>query len=354
MKNRSLIPSTIFVVIFAILSLTVTAPAQSGKGDKKQTSGYHLVNKIEVGGDGGWDYLIADADTRRLYVSHGTHVVVIDTATDKVVGDIPNTNGVHGIAFDGKGGKGYVSNGRDNSVTIFDLKTLKTLDTVKVDKNPDCILFDPASKRVFAFNRGASNVTAIETATGKVAGTIDLGGHPEFAAADGKGMVFVNLDDKSQVVAIDAVKLTAVNRWSVAPGEDPSGMAIDLKTGRLFIVCGNKKMVVMDSKSGKVVADVPIGGGTDAAGFDPGRNLAFSSNGEGTLTVVHADGNDKYTVVENAVTEPRARTMAVDTKTHKVYLASAKFGPAPAATKEQPRPRAPMLKDSFVILVFAK
>src|SRR5438552_885079 len=195
MKNLRTSPIAVLVLVLTVLTFSAGAIGQ-------KASGYHQIGKIEVGGEGGWDYLIADPDGKRLYVSRGTRVVVIDTATDKVVGEIPNTKGVHGVAFDEKVGKGFTSNGGDNSVTVFDLKTLKTLDTVKVDKNPDCILFDPASKRVFAFNRGASNVTAINAADNKVLGTFDLGGKPEFATADGRGMVFVNLDDKSQVAAI--------------------------------------------------------------------------------------------------------------------------------------------------------
>ena len=341
----------IFAFTVTLCSLTLAAQTY---GQSAAKPGYHLLNKIEVGGEGGWDYLIADGGAHRLYVSHGTRVVVIDTSTDKVVGEIADTNGIHGIAFAEKLGRGFTSNGRDGSVTIFDLKTLKTLGTVKVDKNPDCILFDPATSRVFAFNRGALSATAFDAADGKVLGTIDLGGHPEFATSDGKGMVFVNLDDKSEVVAIDARNLKATAHWSVTPGEDPSGMAIDQKTHRLFIVCGNKKMVVMDAGTGKVISDLPTGDGTDAAGFDPDTKLAFSSNGDGTLTVVREDSKDKFSVVENITTLPRARTMAIDTKTHKVYLATAQFGPTPAVTKEVPRPRAPMLPNSFVILVYGR
>ena len=351
MKNQS---SFLGAAVFAtvILCLFTVASSQGTKAQKQL--GYHLINKIAVGGEGGWDYLAADPDAHRLYVSHATKVVVIDTSTDKVVGEIPDTNGVHGIAFAEKLGKGFISNGRDDSVTVFDLKTLKTLANVKVGKNPDCILFDPATDRVFAFDRGSSTATAIDVSDNKVLGKIDLGGHPEFAASDGKGMVFVNLDDKSQVVAIDSKKLEAKAHWPIAPGEDPSGMAIDRKTSRLFIVCGNKKMVVMDATTGKVVGDVATGDGTDAAGFDPDAKLAFSSNGEGTLTVVREDGKDKFSVVENVTTQRGARTMAVDTRTHKVYLATAEFGTPPAPTAERPRPRAPIVPNSFVILVFGK
>ena len=334
-------------VLVMVASLSSVVNAQS-------TSGYHLVNKIEVGGEGGWDALTVDSGAHRLYVSHGTHVVVIDTSTDKVVGDIPNTNGIHGIAIADKLGRGFTSNGRDNTVTIFDLKTLKPIDTVKTDKNPDIIIFDPVSGQIFCFNGGSANATVIDAATGKVTGTVALGGKPEFAVGDGKGTVFVNLEDKSEVASIDSKKLAVTARWPIAPGEEPTGLAMDTKTRRLFIVCGNKKMIVLNADTGKVVADLATGEGTDGAEFDPGTKLAFSSNGEGTLTVVHEDSKDKFTIVENVKTAPRARTMAVDTRTHKVYLPTAQFGPTPAPTAAQPRPRAPMIPNSFVILVFGK
>ena len=345
------------ILFFGFFVFTITvcdAQKPTAKTTVPSSSGYHLLNKIEVGGEGGWDYLFDDSDAHRLYVSHATKVVVIDTDTDKVVGEIPNTNGVHGIAVAKDFGRGFVSDGRDNSVMIFDLKTLKTIDTVKVGKNPDCIIYDAASKRVFAFNRGDSTVTAIEAKDGKVAGTLDLGGHPEFATADGKGMVYVNLDDKSQIVPIDSLKLEVKNHWSVAPGEDPSGMAIDLKTRRLFVVCGNKKMVVINADTGKVVADIPTGDGTDAAGFDPGTRMAFSSNGEGNLSIIREDSGDKFSLAENIQTQRGARTMALDAKTHKVYLATAQFGETPAPTAERPRPRPAIVPNSFVILVYGK
>ena len=337
------------IIMFIVFGLFVYTNVSA-----QNPSGYHLLKKIEVGGEGGWDYLYADSDAHRLYVSHATKVVVVDTETSKIIGEIANINGVHGIAVAEKFGRGYISGGRDNSVTIFDLKTFKTLDTVKVGKNPDCIMYDAESKRVFAFNRGDSSVSAIDAATGKVVGTLDLGGHPEFAQADGKGMIFVNLDNKSEVVAFDAKKLVVKNRWAIAPGEDNSGLAIDTKNHRLFIVCDNKKMVVMNYDNGKIVAELPIGEGTDAAGFDPTTNLAFSSNGEGNLTIVRQDSKDKYSVVENVVTQRGARTMTVDTKTHNVYLATAQFGETPAATKENPRPRPAIVPNSFVILVYGK
>ena len=344
-------------VLFALVSMT--APGNKTQAQKPASappaSGYHLLKKIEVGGEGGWDYLIVDGAARRLYVSRGTRVMVFDADSGSSVGEIPDTPGVHGIAIADDLGRGFTSNGRDGSVTIFELKTLKPISKVKVGKNPDCIIYDPATHRVFAFNRGSDDVSAIEAKTGDVAAPIALGGHPEFATADGKGMVFVNLDNKSEVVAIDSKKLEVKAHWPVAPAEDCSGMAIDRKHSRLFSVCGNKKMAVMDANTGKVVADVPIGGGPDAAGFDPETNLAFSSNGQdGTLTVVHQDSADKYSVVANVPTQRGARTMALDPKTHNVFLATAQYGPPPAATPERPNPRPAMLPNSFVILVFGK
>ncbi|MGI8813224.1 MAG: YncE family protein [Pyrinomonadaceae bacterium] len=336
------------------LSLATAVSLGASASSAQSQNGYHLIDKIAVGGEGGWDALTTDGDAHRLYVSHGTHVVVIDTATDKVVGDIPNTNGIHGIAVAKKLGRGFTSNGRDNTTTIFDLSTLKNLGTVKTGKNPDIIIYDTSSERVFVFNGGSNDATVIDAATGTVAGTVALGGKPEFAASDGRGTVFVNLEDKSQVAGIDVKKLAVTTRWPIAPGEEPTGLAIDTKWKRLFIVCANKKMIVMDSTSGKVLADLPTGDGTDGAEFDPRIRTAFSSNGEGTLTVVHEDSKDKFSVMENVKTQARARTMAVDTKTHKVYLPTAQFGTAPAATAAQPRPRAPMVPNTFEILVYGK
>lgn len=342
-----------FVLILNSAMLFASTSIAQQKGSAK-TSGYHLLKKFETGGEGGWDYLFVDSAARRLYLSRSTHVMVLNADTGASVGDIPNTNGVHGIAIAPDAGKGFTSNGRDGSVSIFDLKTLQVTSTVKVGKNPDAIIYDPASHRVFAFNRGDSSVSAIDAASGAVAGTIPLGGHPEFAASDEAGKVFVNLDDKSEVVAIDARKLEVKSRWSVAPGEDPSGLAIDRKHHHLFSVCGNKKMVVSDYDAGRVLTTLPIGGGVDAAAFDPETNLAFSSNGEGTLTVVHRDSPEQFSVVENVTTQQGARTMALDVKTHNVYLVTAKFGPPPAPTPERPNPRPSIMPNSFVVLVFGK
>jgi DNA-binding beta-propeller fold protein YncE len=350
MKNRILSAKhLVFASFFSIVCVTFATAQSASK------LGYHLINKIEIGGEGGWDYVFDDSDAHRLYVSHATKVVVIDTDTDKVVGEIPNLKGVHGIATADEFGRGFISDGRDNSVTIFDTKTLKTLGQVKTGAGPDSIIYDPASKRIFAFNGGSKNITAIDAVDGKVAGTIDLGGRPEFATSNEKGTVFVNLEDKSEVVAFDSKKLEVKSHWPLGPdGEEPSGMAIDRKHGRLFVVCSNKKMVVLNDETGKIVTSLPIGSGVDAAGFDDKEKLAFASNGEGTLTVVHEDAADKYSVAENVTTQRGARTMAVDRKTHKIYLPTAQFGETPAPTKERPRPRPPIIPNTFVILVYGK
>jgi DNA-binding beta-propeller fold protein YncE len=331
-----------------------TGKAQSKSNQSPGTSGYHLIKKLELGGSGGWDYLFVDSDARRLYVSRATHVVVVDVDSGNVIGDIPNTNGVHGIAVASEFGRGFTSNGRDSSVSIFDLKTLQPIGSVKVEKNPDAIIYDSATRRVFAFNRGSSSASAIDAKTGTIAGTIALGGHPEFAMADGNGTIYANLDDKSEVVAFDSRTLEIKSRWSLTPGEKPTGLVVDRQHRRLFSVCENKKMIVLNADDGRVITSIPIGDGTDAAGFDPETQLAFSSNGEGTLTVVHEDSPDKFSVIETIPTQRGARTMAIDAKTHNVFLATAQFGPAPEPTPERPHPRPSIIPDTFVILVFGK
>jgi DNA-binding beta-propeller fold protein YncE len=342
---RISLSSVLFVSVLVLLASLALAAGSSG---------YHVAKKTVLGGDGGWDYLTVDAKARRIYISRGTHVMVVDADTSAVVGDIPGTNGVHGIAIASDMDKGFISDGRDNNVTIFDTKTRTVLGTAPAGKNPDAIIYDPASKRVFAFNGSSKDATAIDAKTGTVAGTIPLGGKPEFAAADEKGHVFVNIEDTSEIVQFDSNKLTVENRWKIAPGEEPSGLAMDRKHRRLFSVCSNKLMVVVNADTGKVVTTLPIGQGTDAAGFDPETGFAFSSNGEGTLTVVHEDSADKYSVVDTVPTQVRARTMALDTKTHQVFLVTAEFGAPPAATAQQPRPRAPMVPGSFTLLTMSR
>jgi YVTN family beta-propeller protein len=327
---------------YALLFIALSATAAQGA--------HHVIGKIQIGGEGGWDYLTVDSAARRLYVSHATKVVVVDLDTDKVVGDIPDTAGVHGIAVASKLNRGYSSNGRTNNVTIFDLKTLKTLGHIETRQNPDAIAYDPVSNHVFTFNGRSKDSTVIDAATDKVVKTIPLGGKPEFSANDGNGKLYVNIEDTHEIAEIDARKLEVTKRYSLDGCEDPSGLAMDTKARRLFSVCGNKVMAISDPAAGKVIATVPIGQGADGAGFDPGTSEAFSSNGDGTLTVVR-EANGKYQVAENATTQRGARTMAVDPKTHKVYLPTAQFGPAPAPTAQTPRPRPAMVPDTFTVLI---
>lgn len=332
---------------FAILTAAVTiAVAASG-------TGYHVVTTYKVGGDGGWDYLTTDSDARRIFVSRGTHVMVIDADSGKNVGDIPDTQGVHGIALAPELGKGFTSNGREGTVSIFDNKTLAVSNKVKVGDNPDAILYDPATKRVFTFNGRSQDSTAIDAATGKVLGTIKLDGKPEFAASDAKGMIYVNIEDKSELTAIDPNKLEVKAKWPLAPCTEPSGLSMDRKNRRLYVGCDNKMMAIVDADSGKVLATPPIGDGVDATTFDADTGLGFASCGEGVLTVVKEDSPGKFSA-ENVPTQRGARTLALDSKTHNVFVVTAEFGPPPAATADNPHPRRSIVPNSFVVLVVGK
>ncbi|HET9839684.1 MAG TPA: c-type cytochrome [Candidatus Angelobacter sp.] len=335
-----------------ILSALVIAAAIAASAAAFSPVKYEVKQKHVLGGEGGWDYLTFDPAGKRLFISRGTHVMVVDPAKGSVIGDIPDTTGVHGIALAQELGKGFTSNGRDNSVTVFDLKTLKTTNKIKIEaENPDAILYDSASQRVFTFNGRSKNATVIDAAKDAVVATIPLDGKPEFAAADGKGMVFVNIEDKSELTQIDAKDAKVVKSWPLAPCEEPSGLAIDQKHHRLFSGCGNKLMAVSDAETGKMITTVPIGEGVDANAFDPETQLAFSSNGrDGTLTVVHEDSPDKFTVLENAPTEKFARTMALNTTNHDVYLVTAEIEEQPPA-KEGERPRRTMKPGTFTLLV---
>jgi YVTN family beta-propeller protein len=346
---KSLNRCPVLVGLLLVLFQSIPLVAQT-----KAPSSYHIVNQFKLGGEGGWDYLIVDPEARRLYVSHSTHVLVVDADTGAILGDIPDTAGVHGIALVPELNKGYTSNGRASTVTVFDLKTLKVLKQIPVGKNPDAIIYDDASKRVFTMNGASDDTTAIDVKTDTVTGTLALGGKPEFAVTDGRGNVFVNIEDKSAIVEFDSRRLAVEANWPVAPAEEPSGLAFDRKHRRLFSVGSNKLMAVVNADTGKVLTTVPIGGGVDAAAFDPETGLVFSSNGDGTLTVVHEDSADKYSVVENVSTRRGARTMALDPKTHRVYLVTAEFGPPPAPTPERPRPRPSIVPGSFTLLVVGR
>jgi len=337
------LPEAIVRTLAAPLLILLAA----GLAAAAEPEGYHLLKTIPVPGDGGWDYLTVDDAARRVYVSHGNQVDVLDADSGEVKGTIEDTKGVHGIALAPDLGRGFTSNGQADTVTIFDLKTLKNLGEVKTGKNPDSIIFDPSYKRVFAFNGRGKSATVIDAAEGKVAGTIELDGRPEFAAADGAGNVFVNLEDKSTLLKIDAQKLKVLERWPLAPGEEPTGLSMDTKNKRLFVGCHNKLLVVVNAEDGKVVAKQPIGERVDATAFDPETGLIFSSCGDGTVTVVHQDGADKYTLVETVKTKVGSRTMALDRKTHKLFLPSADFKPNPGG-------RPMRVPKTFAVLVFGK
>lgn len=337
------------VTLWASVLLAFLAPAAIAA----PASGYHVVTTYKVGGDGGWDYLTVDALARRLFISRGTHTMVVDADSGKIIGDIPETTGVHGIALAPDLGRGFTSNGREGTVSIFDIKTLAVSSKVKVGDNPDAILYDPATKRVFTFNGRSQDSTAIDGATGKVLGTIKLDGKPEFAASDARGTIFVNIEDKSELTAIDPDKLAVKATWPLAPCTEPSGLSIDRKKHRLFVGCDNKMMAIVDADNGKVIATPPIGEGVDATTFDPETGLAFASCGEGVLTVVKEDSSGKFSA-ENVPTKQGARTLALDAKTHNVFVVTADFGPPPAATADNPHPRRTILPDSFLVLVVGK
>jgi hypothetical protein len=329
--------------IFSAVTFSLAAPPSPGP------SGYHVVKSVPVSGEGGWDYVYVDSDARRIYVSHGTQVVVLDADTFAAVGAIPDTQGVHGIAIASDLGRGFTSNGRADNVTIFDTKTLKILGTIKTDANPDAIIYDSVSKRVFTFNGRGKNTTAINAADGTVAGSLALGGKPEFAVADGLGSVFVNNEDTSELIQLDAQKITETHRWPLAPCKSPSGLSMDLKNRRLFAVCDEKVMAVVNADTGKVVATPTICDGPDATAFDPATQLVFASCGDGNLTVIHEDSPDKFTVIENVPTKRSARTMGLDLKTHNISLPAADFDPpAPGERRGKMKP------GSFVLVVVSK
>ncbi|MGA2904239.1 MAG: YncE family protein [Candidatus Korobacteraceae bacterium] len=308
---------------------------------------FKVTERVKLGGEGFWDYLTYDKDTHWLFITRGSHVMVVDTRTLKVTGDIPDLSAIHGVALAPEFKRGFVSNGGDNSVTIFDLKTLTKLDSVKVGERPDAILYDPFSKRVFTFNARSQDATVLDAASGNVVGTVPLGGKPEFPASDGKGKVYVNIEDKSQIAEIDVRKLSVLSTWFIAPCQEPSALAFDVKHHRLFAGCHNKMMAVVDSDSGRVVATVSIGEGVDAGRFNPNTQEVFMSCGEGVLTVIHEDSPDKYTVKQNLATVRGARTMALDQDNNVVYLVTAQRDDKPVAPGQRPT----MIPGSFELIV---
>lgn len=317
-----------------------------------QTSTFQVEKTWHIGGDGGWDYLKNDPATHHLYIARGDRVQVVDTTNGKLIAEMGGMGGVHGVALDSNGKYGYVSDGKAGMVRVFDRGTLKEIADIPAEKNPDAILFDPATKRVFAFNGRSNSATAIDARTNRVLQTIPLAGKPEFAQADGAGKIYVNLEDKNRVERIDSKNLKTTASWPISPCDSPSGLAIDRANHRLFSVCDNKVMAVIDTRNGRVVASPAIGNGPDSARYDARRKLVFSPNGQdGTLTVVRQNSADSYTPIQTLATRKGARTMALDTATGTIYLVTANFGPRPAATATNPRPRPAILPDSFVVLV---
>lgn len=300
-------------------------------------SDYKVAKKISVEGNGGWDYISVDETYGRIYASHSTMAQAIDIKTGNLVGTIPNTNGIHGITFAPDLNKGFTSNGHDSSVTVFNLKTLEVITVIKVTgRNPDCIVYDQYTQQIFTFNGRSDNSTVIDAVKNKVVGTIQLDGKPEFSVSDGRGKIYTNIEDKSMIDVIDVNDLKVIKSWSIAPGEEPSGLAFDPETHRLFSVCGNKLMVVSDSEEGKVVTTLPIGSRCDGVAFDPGLKRAYSSNGEGTITVVQEENANSFKVLETITTQPGARTITVDKETHHLYLPTAEYESAASESNRRP------------------
>jgi YVTN family beta-propeller protein len=343
MKSPFVIRTFRVLGLFAAMTLAVTLPAFAQKS-------YRVQDSWKVGGEGGWDYLTADSAANRLYITHGGRVEVLDATTGKSIGAITGLKGTHGVALDDAGKYGYISDGGANAVVVFDRSSLQTVTSIPAGTNPDGIVYEPVTKTVWAFNGRSSNVTVIDTAAQKVIATVPLPGKPEFPVADGKGFIFDNIEDKSEIVRLDAKDPKVTATWSVSPCESPSGLAIDRAGRRLFAVCDEKKMAVVDADTGKVIATPVIGNGPDAAAYDPKTNLAFSSNGEGTVTIVDASTSD-YKVLQNLATQQGARTMALDRTTGKIYVVTAQFGPRPAATAANPRPRPAIVPDTFAVIV---
>ncbi|MFA6102007.1 MAG: YncE family protein [Victivallaceae bacterium] len=335
-----------------LASVSIVAASQAPGQDAAKQDGYRVVKKEIIGGDGSWDYLTMDPATRLLYIARETRVMVVDMNTLKVVREIAGTDGVHDVAPVPEFNRLFTSNGRENKIGIYDLKTLEKVGEAQAGGKPDAIIYDPASRRVFAFNNGGGTVTVIDAKTGEVADNIELGGAPEFAVADGKGRVYVNIEDKDEVVKIDSVNMTVLNHWPLDPGKTPTGLAMDIEHQRLFSGCrGSKTVEVMDANNGRVLASLPIGAGVDAVAFDPESQNAFSSNGDGTLTVIHEDAPDKFQVIQNVSTRPGARTLALDMNTHQVWLVTAESKPAP---ESQEKRRRIVVPNTFAVLVVGR
>ena len=334
----------ILLPAFACLAfLSVRAPA-----GEPAAPGYRVAKKIPLPGDGGWDFLTCDSASRRVYVTHGDQVQALDADSGEIKGAVTGLKGVHGVAL--AEGKGFISDGKDDSVVVFESADYKIIKTIKVGKNPDAVLYDPASNRVFVFNARSSNLTVIDPKSLDILGTLPVAGQPEFGAMDGKGALYMDLEDKGELLKIDTQKLKILERWKTKGCDEPSAMAIDPAHARIFLGCSNKIMEALDAATGKTIATLPIGQGVDAIAFDAAKGLIFASSGDGTLTVARQDAPDRYAVAETVATPRRAKTSALDAQTHRLFLPTAEFGPAPEQ-KPGEHKRAPVLPGSFAVLV---
>ena len=335
--------------VLAVISLAGSACAAS-----TNEAGYRLVKKVTLGEEGGWDYFEVDPATSHVFIPRGEHVLVVDAEGNRIA-DIPGVHGAHAIAFAPKLKQAFLST--ENSVTVLDTAKLHVIREIKLPagRDPDAVVYDPATNRVFTFNgEGGNDTTAIDAGTGKIAGSLPLGGKPEFAQADGVGHIYVNVEDKSQLVEFNSKTLKTLHTWPLTPCKEPSGLAIDIAHDRLFAGCHNQMMAVVDYKNGKVVATIPIGKGVDANRFDPATGLAFASCGDGTITVAHEDTPDKYSVVQTIATQRGARTMTIDSSNHNVYTVTAEFGPPPKATPERPHPWPTIIAKTFTLMIYSK
>lgn len=341
--------------LFQILAVAGLLCSQAAHSAQPLESNQFTLQRYSIGGEGGWDLLAFDQQRHRLFVSRSTHVQVIDADSGKIVGDIAGTDGVHGIALAADLNVGFTSNGKGNSVTVFDLATLKVIETIKISGlNPDVILYEPKSRHLFTFNGRSSNATVIDAISHNEINTINLPGKPELAVSNDEGKIFVNIEDKNEIVVIDSGSGKVVKSYPFDKGQEPTGLAIDKKHNRLFSVCANNKMEILDSETGKVIAEADIGAKPDSAAFDANLGLAFSSNGDGTLTIVKENDPEHFSVLQNVITQKGARTMAYDADNHRAFLVTATFGETPSATKEQPKPRPAIIPDSFVLLVVSQ
>jgi DNA-binding beta-propeller fold protein YncE len=334
-----------------LLCVLLTAPVPSLAAQATpRSAGYHITRTIQLGGDGRWDYVTLDSVNNRLFIARQTRVMVVDPASGKLLAEIPGLDGAHGIALAYPAGRGFATSGRDGTVTMFELRSLRVLARIPAAADADAVLYDPSSERVFTFNGDPGTSTVIDPRAGKAIGSVPLGGKPEFGVADGRGRVYVNLEDKGEVAEIDPAAMRVTRRWSLGGCEEPTGLAMDRAHRILFSGCRSRIMAISDANAGRMIARVPIGGGVDGCAFDPGTGLVFSSNGDGTISVVHEDSPTRFRIVSTVITRRGARTMTLDPRTHRLYTVTAGFSGTPAASANEPHPRPGIVPGTFVLM----